>query len=87
MENVTRWEEVDESQLTIAQRCVYRTRRKAVELYRDGGSAGEIFRATGLNRITVARLWDRCCARDPHTGECGGYKALVPKSKMKNFIR
>lgn len=87
MEKQVRWEEIDESQLTIAQRCVYRTRRKAVELYRNGRSAKEIFRATGLNETTAARLWERCCAKDPHTGQCGGYKALVPKSKIKKFVR
>lgn len=87
MEEKIQWEEIDESELTIAQRCVYRNRRKAVELYRNGGSAREIFQATGLNETTAARLWERCRAKDPHTGECGGYKALVPKSKIKKFIR
>lgn len=81
------WNEVDETELTIAERCVYRIRRKAVELYREGGSPKEIFCATGMSRTEVLRLWNRCCATDPNTGECCGYQALVPKSKIKRFIR
>ena len=42
-----RWKDIDETDLTIAERCVYRARKKAVELYRRGSSAGEIFGATG----------------------------------------
>lgn len=83
----TGWKEIDEKELTIAERCLYRTRRRALELYQKGKSAKEIFIATGINHIAVKRLWERCCARDPETGECCGYKALVPKSKIKRFIR
>ncbi len=81
------WEEVDETMLTIAERCVYRTRRRALELYRKGCSAKEIFYTTGIRHIAVVRLWERCCATDPATGHCFGYQALVPKSKMKRFVR
>ena len=87
MEKENHWEEVDETKLTVAERCVYRTRRKAVELYQRGSSPMEIFRATGLGGTAAERLWHKCCARNPETGECGGYKALVPKSKIKKFIR
>ncbi len=87
MDREDQWEEVDEAELTVAERCVYRTRRKAVELYRKGSSPGEIFRATGLGGTAVERLWHRCCARNPETGECRGYKALVPRSKIKRFSR
>lgn len=79
--------EADVSKMTMAERCVYQNRRKAVGLYQKGCTAMEIFRATGINRGTVARLWKRCCAKDPETGECLGYEALVPRSKMKKFIR
>lgn len=82
-----RWTEIDEEELTIAERCVYRTRRKAMELYQKGCSANEIFLATGINRIAVQRLWNRCCAINPETGECQGYQALIPRSKMKRFVR
>lgn len=85
MEN--RWTDVDETALTIAERCVYRIRKKAVELYRDGSTPKEIFLVTGMNRTEVLRLWNRCCATDPDTGECCGYQALVPRSKIKKFIR
>lgn len=81
------WEEVEEACLTIAERCVYRTRRRAVELYRKGISPKEIFYATGIRHMAVLRLWERCCATDPDTGRCAGYQALVPKSKIKRFIR
>lgn len=81
------WNEIDETKLTIAERCVYRIRRKAVELYQKGDSAKEIFRATGMSHTEVLRLWNRCCATDPKTGGCCGYEALVPKSKIKKFIR
>ena len=87
METENQWEEVDETELTVAERCVYRIRRRAVELYRNGSSPGEIFRATGLGSTAVERLWHRCCARDPQTGERKGYEALVPRSKIKKFIR
>lgn len=81
------WEEVDETKLTIAERCVYRTRRRAVELYLKGGTAKEILCATGLSRIAVTRLWERCCVKDPETGKSCGFKALIPRSKIKKFIR
>lgn len=81
------WTEPDEARLTTAQRCVYRIRKKAVVLYSKGSSAKEIFLATGMNSVEVLRLWNRCCATDPETGECYGYKALVPRSKIKKFIR
>ncbi len=81
------WEEVDETTLTIAERCVYRIRRRALELYLGGVNAKDIFRATGLSHTAVMRLWNRCCAKDPETGEYLGFRALVPKSKIKKFIR
>lgn len=55
------WEEVDETTLTIAERCVYRIRRRALELYLGGVNAKDIFRATGLSHTAVMRLWNRCC--------------------------
>ncbi len=82
-----KWAEIDESELTIAERCVYRTRRRAMELYLKGGTAREILCVTGLSRIAVTRLWERCCETDPDTGESRGFKALVPRSKMKRFVR
>lgn len=81
------WREPDETRLTIAQRCVYRIRKKAVELYMKNVSDKEIFLATGMSSVEVLRLWNRCHATDPVTGECYGYEALVPKSKIKKFIR
>ncbi len=81
------WEEVDETTLTIAEQCVYRIRRRALDLYLGGSNAKDIFRATGLSHTAVMRLWNRCCAKDPETGECLGFRALVPKSKIKKFIR
>ena len=81
------WEEFDETKLTIAERCVYRTRRRAVELYLKGRTAKEIFRATGLRAAAVTRLWEKCCEKDPGTGESCGFKALVPRSKIKKFVR
>lgn len=81
------WEEIDETKLTIAERCLYRTRRRAVDLYLKGGTAKDILCATGLSRIAVTRLWERCCQKDPETGESYGFKALVPRSKMKKYVR
>ena len=52
-----------------------------------GGTGAEILCATGLSRTAVMKLWNRCCAKDPDTGKCCGFWALIPKSKMKNFIR
>lgn len=81
------WEEVDETKLTIAERCVYRSRRRALELYLGGGNDKDIFRATGLRHTAVMRLWNKCCEKDPQTGKCCGFQALVPKSKIKKFVR
>ena len=81
------WEEIDETQLTLAELCVYRTRRKAVELYLKGETAKEILCATGLKKIAAARLWERCNRVDPETGKSRGFQALVPRSKIKRFIR
>ncbi|MCI8515746.1 MAG: hypothetical protein HFG75_02560 [Hungatella sp.] len=83
----SQWKEVDERKLTTAERCVYRNRRKAIELYKKGYAAMEIFRLTGLNGAAVVRLWNRCCEKDPETGQCCGYEALVPRSRIKRFIR
>lgn len=86
-EEICQWREADVTTLTMAERCVYQNRRKALELYQKGCTAGEIFKATGLNHAAVMRLWKRCCARNPETDICFGYEALVPRSKMKKFIR
>ena len=66
------WQDVDESAMNLGQRCVYRNRKRAVELYRRG---------------MVSRMWKKCCTKDPETGSVKGYQALVPKSKVKSFIR
>ena len=42
------WQDVDESAMNLGQRCVYRNRKRAMELYRRGCSPQEIFRLTGI---------------------------------------
>ena len=81
------WQGVDESAMNLGQRCVYRNRKRAVELYRRGCSPQEIFRLTGMGPGMVSRMWKKCCSKDPETGSVKGYQALVPKSKVKSFIR
>ena len=81
------WQDVDESAMNLGQRCVYRNRKRAVELYRRGCSSQEIFRITGMGPGMVSRMWKKCCTKDPETGNVNGYQALVPKSKVKSFIR
>ena len=81
------WQDVDESAMNLGQRCVYRNRKRAVELYCRGCSPQEIFRLTGMGPGMVSRMWKKCCTKDPETGNVKGYQALVPKSKVKSFIR
>ena len=81
------WCEADESSMNIGQRCVYRNRKRAIELYRRGCSPQEIFRLTGMGPGMVSRMWKKCCTKDPETGSVKGYQALVPKSMVKSFIR
>lgn len=81
------WQDIDESAMNLGQRCVYRNRKRAVELYRRGCSPQEIFRLTGMGPGMVSRMWKKCCTKDPETGSVKGYQALVPKSKVKSFIR
>ena len=81
------WQDVDESAMNLGQRCVYRNRKRAMELYRRGCSPQEIFRITGMGPGMVSRMWKKCCTKDPETGSVKGYQALVPKSKVKSFIR
>lgn len=81
------WQEADESDMNLGQLCVYRNRKRAVELYRLGCSSQEIFRVTGMGPGMVSRLWKKCCAINPETGMIRGYQALVPRSKVKSFIR
>ena len=81
------WQDVDESAMNLGQRCVYRNRKRAIELYRRGCSPQEIFRLTGMGPGMVSRMWKKCCTKDPETGSVKGYQALVPKSKVKSFIR
>lgn len=81
------WQDVDESAMNLGQRCVYRNRKRAMELYRRGCSPQEIFRLTGMGPGMVSRMWKKCCTKDPETGNVNGYQALVPKSKVKSFIR
>ena len=47
------WQEIDESKLTLAERCVYRNRRRALELSRKGSSPKEIFRMTGISHAAL----------------------------------
>lgn len=82
-----RWQEIDETKLTMAERCVYHNRRHALELFRNGSSSKEIFRITGISHAAMMRLWKRCCSRNPETGDNYGYEGLIPRSKIKKFIR
>ncbi len=81
------WEEIDEAKLTMAERCVYRNRRRALELFRNGSPSNDIFRLTGISHGALVRLWKRCCSRNPETGDSYGYEGLIPRSKIKKFIR
>lgn len=81
------WQEIDETKLTMAERCVYRNRRRALELSRKGSSPKEIFRLTGISHAALVRLRKRCCSRNPETGISYGYEGLIPRSKIKKFIR
>lgn len=81
------WKEIDEAKLTMAERCVYHNRRRALELFRKGSSSKDIFHLTGISHAAMARLWKRCCARNPETGDSYGYEGLIPRSKIKKFIR
>ena len=62
---VNSWQDVDESAMNLGQRCVYRNRKRAVELYRRGCSPQEIFRLTGMGPGMVSRMWKKCCTKDP----------------------
>ena len=84
-EETGQWKEADMTALTMAERWVYQNRIKALELYRKGCTAGEVFKVTGLNHAAVKRLWERCCARNPETDICFGYEALVPKCVKEEF--
>ena len=66
------WQDVDESAMNLGQRCVYRNRKRAVELYRRGCSPQEIFRLTGMGPGMVSRMWKKCCTKDPETGSVKG---------------
>lgn len=81
------WQEIDESKLTLAERCVYRNRRRALELSRKGRSPKEIFRMTGISHAALVRLQKRCTTQNPETGISYGYEGLIPRSKIKKFIR
>lgn len=81
------WQEVDETKLTMAERCVYRNRRRALELFRNGSPSKDIFQITGLTHRAILRLWKRCCSQNPETGVSYGYEGLIPRSKIKKFIR
>ena len=81
------WQEIDESKLTLAERCVYRNRRRALELSRKGSSPKEIFRMTGISHAALVRLQKRGTTQNPETGISYGYEVLIPRSKIKKFIR
>lgn len=81
------WQEIDETKLTMAERCVYRNRRRALELFQNGSPSKDIFRITGVTHGAILRLWKRCCSQNPETGVSYGYEGLIPRSKMKKFIR
>ncbi|MUT67101.1 hypothetical protein [Paenibacillus sp. NEAU-GSW1] len=79
------WMKVDESKMEEEDRAIFFKRKEAVDLYvANQKSLNEIYEMTGLNRINLFRLYNRCIAYDPH-GVPWGYRGLIPNKKLKKY--
>ncbi|MFX3634427.1 MAG: hypothetical protein ACE3L7_00155 [Candidatus Pristimantibacillus sp.] len=79
------WLKVDETLLEEDARAVYLKRKEAIDLYvASERSLNEIFELTGVNRINITRLFNRCISYDSH-GVPWGYRGLIPNKKLKKY--
>ncbi len=69
--------------MKLGERCLYRNRKKALDLYLQGARTAVILKATGLNRAAARRLLERCCRINPETGQCYGYKGLLLEAGIR----
>ena len=81
------WPDVDERALPEPGRSIFRARRKAVEIYSNGGATLERVTAdTGLHRAALFRLIDRALCPHPD-GKLWGYRALVAHKRVQTYER
>ncbi|MBB3132243.1 hypothetical protein FHS19_006972 [Paenibacillus rhizosphaerae] len=79
------WMKVDESLLGEDDRAIFLKRKEAIDLYvANKISLNEIFEITGINRINLFRLFNRCITFDPY-GVPWGYRGLIPNKNLKKY--
>lgn len=79
------WMKVDESLLGEDDREIFLKRKEAIDLYvANKISLNEIYEITGINRINLLRLFNRCITFDPY-GVPWGYRGLIPNKNLKKY--
>jgi putative transposase len=85
--DITTWPTVLIDNLSTEDQVVYLSRKQAVELYlRNDLTIKEITEKTGIDDSSLRRLVRRCLEFDP-TGNIWGYRALIPRKRVNDYVR
>ena len=81
------WVKIDADALPPDQRAMFMRRRRAIELYLQGGSDAEIRREAGMSRQNVYRLIVERCLLTHEDGNLQGWRGAKPFLRVKGYHR
>ena len=84
--DLSTWAEFDSNALPVAQRKVFLARRRAIELYAQRTTIGQIEAETGVDRRQLYRLLVRCVELH-EDGRIFGFRALVRYTRVADYQR
>ncbi|MQA37051.1 hypothetical protein [Rugamonas aquatica] len=85
-QDMTLWPKPDTSAWERRAQDSFDKKRQALVLYGEGASLDQITTETGIQRNEVHRLIRRCLAL-ASDGQIFGYRALVPRTRVKGYNR
>ena len=80
------WPQVDPQALEEKNRDIFARRRRAVIFYLEGATHERIERETGISKGSVLIFFRRCLAIHSD-GKIWGFRALIPYSRIKTYVR
>ena len=85
--DVGTWVQVDPDALPPKHRESFMRRKRAIQLYLDGASAGEIRRQTGEARTNIYRIIVSRCLQPHGDGDLHGWRGALPHLRVKGYHR
>lgn len=86
--DINNWPLVNTTQLEKEEQKIYKNREKAVTLYmQDTADLKEIRDQTGIDAKELRRFVRRCLEYDPSTHTIWGFRALIPRKRISEYVR